>query len=243
MGWFAVSRRLIGVLLFPASALVGALYPTLCRLFEEDREAFASVSRGAFSSVALLAVPFAVGCGLYPEIGVALFSRKAFHEAEDNLRILSVFLFLLYFSMPLGTCILAAGRQRASSMVQSLCVVASSILDPILIPVFQKHSGNGGLGLCVAAVISETLVVICGLVLIPRGVFDRALLRSIGLALGCGALMGLVAHLVKPFMPPILAAPLALVVYCAGVLVTGAVDKAQMERIKATIATKFARAR
>jgi O-antigen/teichoic acid export membrane protein len=243
MGWFAVSRRLIGVLLFPASALIGALYPTLCRLHTEDREAFARVSRGAFSSVALLAVPFAVGCGLYPEIGVALFSRKAFREAEDNLRILSVFLFLLYFSMPLGTCILAAGRHRASSIVQGLCVVVSAVLDPILIPLFQKHSGNGGLGLCVAAVVSEALVVGCGVALTPRGIFDRSLMRSLFFALASGALMALVAHLLHPILSPMLAAPLALFVYAAGVWLTGAVDKTQVEQIKATIARKFARAR
>lgn len=243
MGWFAVSRRLIGVLLFPASALIGALYPTLCRLHLEDQAAFARVSRGAFSSVALLAVPFAVGCGLYPEIGVALFSRNSFREAEDNLRILSVFLFLVYFSMPLGTCILAAGKHRASSIVQGLCVVVSAILDPILIPLFQKHSNNGGLGLCVAAVISETLVIICGIALAPRGIFDRSLMKSLALSLASGGLMALVARLLHPFLPPIVAAPLAIVVYGVAVWMTGAVDKTQAAQIKATIGRKLGRAR
>src|SRR6478735_3267299 len=243
MGWFAVSRRLIGVLLFPASALIGALYPTLCRLYAEDREAFIRVSRGSFSSVALLAVPFAAGCGLYPEVGVALFSRASFHQAEDNLRILSVFLFLVYFSMPLGTCILAAGRQRASRIVQSLCVVVSSILDPILIPVFQRRSQNGGLGLCVAAVISELLVIGCGIALAPRGVFDRKLAKALLLALVSGGLMALVAHLLRPFLPPLVAAPLALLVYCVSALVTGAVDKEQVEQIKAIINRRLARGR
>ncbi|MEI9953260.1 MAG: oligosaccharide flippase family protein [Pseudomonadota bacterium] len=40
MGWFAVSRRLVGVLVFPASALLGALYPTLCRLHATDLPGF-----------------------------------------------------------------------------------------------------------------------------------------------------------------------------------------------------------
>jgi len=243
MGWFAASRRLIGVLLFPASSLIGALYPTLCRLHVEDREAFARVSRGAFSSVALLAVPFAVGCGLYPEIGVALISREAFHEAEDNLRILSVFLFLLYFSMPLGTCVLAAGKHRTFSAVQGLCVMVSAVLDPILIPLFQKRYGNGGLGLCVAAVASEALVIAFGVGLTPRGIFDRALLKSIFLALVAGMLMALVAHLLRPFLPSLVGATLALFVYAAAVLLTGAVDKAQVAQLKAAVARRFGRAR
>jgi len=242
MGWFAVSRRLIGVLLFPASALIGALYPTLCRLYAEDKEAFARVSRGSLSSIALLAVPCALGCGLYPEVGVALFSRQSFREAEDNLRILSVFLFLLYFSMPLGTCILAAGKNRAASAVQALCVVVSLILDPLLVPMFQKRFQNGGLGLCVAAVISEAMVVAFWIALTPRGVFDRALVKSLLLAMVSGVSMAVVAVLLRPVLSPYLAAPIATCVYAAGLWLTGAIDKTQIEKMKATIGRRFARA-
>jgi O-antigen/teichoic acid export membrane protein len=51
MGWFGVSRRLIGLLLFPATALIGALYPTLCRLYPTDREGFVRVGRGALQGL------------------------------------------------------------------------------------------------------------------------------------------------------------------------------------------------
>jgi O-antigen/teichoic acid export membrane protein len=241
MGYFAVSRRLIGVLLFPAGSLVSALYPTLCRLHVEDHAGFTRVTRGAFSSVALLSVPVAMGCFLYPEIGVSMFSRKSFGAAEDNLRILSVFLFLLYFSMPLGACVLAAGRQKAFSLVQALCVLVSLVLDPILVPIFQRRHGNGGLGICVAAVISEALVVACGVGLTPRGVFERGLLRSLSLAAVAGGLMALAARLMRPFLSPFLAAPLSLVVYVVALWLTGAIDKAQLAAVKAIVARKLSR--
>jgi O-antigen/teichoic acid export membrane protein len=243
MGWFAVSRRLIGVLLFPASALIGALYPTLCRLHVEDREAFNRVCRGSFSSVALLAVPVALGCMLYPEVGVAMFSRKSFVPAEDNLRVLSVFLFLLYFSMPLMTAVLAAGKKRASSFIQALCVLVSVVLDPLLVPFFQRRSGNGGLGLCVAAVLSEALVVACGIALTPRGVFDRRLVRSLLLALVSGGVMAIVARLLRPFMSPFVSAPLAVIAYGLALWGSGGIEKEQMDRIKGVVARKFARSR
>jgi O-antigen/teichoic acid export membrane protein len=243
MGWFAVSRRLIGVLLFPAAALTGALYPTLCRLHAEDRAAFVQVARGSLSNVALLAVPLALGCGLYPEIGVALFSRKsAGAAAEDNLRILSVFLFLLYFSMPIATCILAAGRQRAMSTVQALCVFVS-LFDWFLVPWFQKRYGNGALGVCVAAVISEGLVVACGLALMPRGIVDRVLVRTLFLSFVCGGVMALVAYLMRSILPAFVAAPIAVVTYGIALWATGAIEKSQIAQIKGVISRKFARAR
>jgi O-antigen/teichoic acid export membrane protein len=242
MGWFAVSRRLIGVLLFPATALIGALYPTLCRLHVEEPEGYAKVARGSFQGVALLAVPVAVGCALYPELGVAIFSRRSFGAAETNLRILSLFLFLVYFSMPLGTCIMAAGKQRAWSIVQGLCVVVSLVLDPLLVPWFQTRTGNGGLGLCVAAVASEALVVGCGVALTPRGVFDGKLVRSILLALVSGGVMALVARFARP-LTPWLGAPISVIAYALALWATGGVDSDQIAAARAAIARKFSRGR
>jgi len=240
MGWFAVSRRLVGVLLFPATAMIGALYPTLCRLFTEEPQDYAKVARGAFQGVALVAVPVAVGCGLYPELGVAIFSRKSFAASEDNLRILAVFLFLVYFSMPLGTCILAAGKQRAWSIVQGFCVVFSAVLDPLFVPWFQKRWGNGGLGLCLAAVVSELFVVACGIALTPRGVFERRLMRSLGLAALSGVVMAGVAYSTRSITPWV-AAPLSLVAYAVALSASGGIEREQMDRAKAFFARRFSR--
>ena len=40
---------------------------------------------------------------------------------------------------------MAAGRERPWAISQFLCVVVSAALDPILVPWFQAHRGNGGL--------------------------------------------------------------------------------------------------
>jgi len=215
VGWFAVARRLIGLLLFPASALIGALYPTLCRLWAEDKNEYKRVARGSLHSVALLVMPIALGCGLYPDIGIAIFSKKAFGPAADDLRVLSLFLFLVYFTMPVGTCVLAAGKQRAWSVVQSLCIGVSFILDPLLTPWFQAHYGNGGLGPCFASVVSELIVVACGVVLMPSGMFDARLRRTLFFALISGLAMALVARLLHA-LSPFIAAPLALLAYGGG---------------------------
>jgi O-antigen/teichoic acid export membrane protein len=242
MGWFAVTRRLIGVLLFPASALLGALYPTLCRLFTTDLEGFTKTARGSLYSVALLVVPVALGCGLYPEIGISIFNRESFGPAEDNLRVSAIFLFLVYFTMPLGICILAAGKQRAWSVVQSLCVVVSLVLDPILVPWFQKRHANGGLGLCVAGVLSEVAVVGCGIALAPRGIFDRRFARSTLLAVLSGGVMALAAHLMRG-ITPFVAAPLAVLAYAIALLATGAIEKQHVLTARNFISRKLSRAR
>jgi len=241
VGWYGVSQRLIGLLIFPASALIGALYPTLCRLQAEDKGEFVRVSRSALYGVSLLAIPAALGCGLFPEVGVAIFGRD-FSGAEGNLRVQSVFLFLLYFSMPLGTCILAANRHKAWALVQCISIAVSVVVNPLLIVWFQRNMGNGGLGPCLGLVISELLVVVCGVWLAPRGIFDRGLARSLLLALASGAVMALVALLTKP-ISLFLAVPLAVLSYGLAAWFSGALQPSTVELVKRFVARKFSPSR
>jgi O-antigen/teichoic acid export membrane protein len=242
VGWFAVARKLIGPLLVPASALIGALYPTLCRLWAEDRAEYLKVARGSLHSVALLVMPVALGCGLYPEIGVAIFSKKSFGPAADDLRVLSLFLFLVYFTMPIGTCVLAAGKQRAWSIVQSLCVGVSLVLDPVLTPWFQGRFQNGGLGPSTASVVSELIVVSCGLWLMPSGVVDARLRRTLLFALLAGGGMAVTARLLH-FLTPFVAAPLALAAYAAGLWFTGELEPSHVSKVVGFFRRKLGRGR
>lgn len=240
VGWYAVARRLIGLLLFPASALIGALYPTLCRLWLGDRDDFLRVTRSSLHSVALLVMPIALGCALYPDVGIAIFSRKAYGPAGDDLRVLSLFLFLVYFTMPVGTCVLACGKQRAWSVVQSLCVGVSLVLDPLLTPWFERRFGNGGLGPCVASVVSEIIVVVCGLVLMPRGVFDSRLRRTLFFAFISGLAMALVARLMRS-VTPFVAAPVATLAYGCALWATGEINRSHVSKITSFFTRKLSR--
>ncbi|HYQ16285.1 MAG TPA: oligosaccharide flippase family protein [Polyangiaceae bacterium] len=242
MGWFSVSQRLIGLLIFPASALIGALYPTLCRLQAEDQPEFARVTRNALYGTSLLAVPAAVGCGIFAEIGVAVFDSAKYAGAIAHLRVMSAFVFLVYLSMPIGTCILAANRQRAWALVQGACVVLSLCCSPFLIPYFQKLNGNGAIGTCVTLVLSEAFVVGCGVALAPRGVFNAELFKSLFLAALSGAAMAVVAWLLKP-ISLFLAVPAAVVTYGAVAWLTGALQPATIEMIKGTLARRLGRGR
>jgi Na+-driven multidrug efflux pump len=133
---------------------------------------------------------------------------------------------------------MAADRQRAWSVAQSLCVIASFVLDPIFIPWFQHRYGNGGLGVCVASVASEALMLLAGLLLIPRGILDRRLGRSILLALLAGTAMAAVAFAARR-LSPFLGAPLAAGAYLGTLLLTGAIDKDQLAGIRSMVARKL----
>jgi O-antigen/teichoic acid export membrane protein len=133
--------------------------------------------------------------------------------------------------MPLGTTLVAAGRQRAWAAVQFGCVVVSAALDPLLIPWFQAHAGNGGIGVCVATVVSEVLMVAGGLALLPAGVCGRALPRTLAAACAAGLAMTVAALLAAP-LGPWLAAPLAVAVYACAIGMSGEFDRSQLAMLK-----------
>ena len=227
IGWNAAANKLTGFLIFPATALIGALYPTLCRLHGHDFAVFGHTARSALRMTLIAAVPTALGCALFPQIGIAFFGIDAYAPAEDNLRVLAVYVLLVYFTMPLGTTLVAAGRQRAWAAAQFACVLISVAFDPLLIPWFQQTTGNGGLGVCVSAVGSEVLMVAAGIWLLPRGVLDRSLWRTLFVALGAGVAMTAVA-MAFARLTPYAAAPLALLAYAVGIWAAGEVDRRQL---------------
>jgi O-antigen/teichoic acid export membrane protein len=239
VGWHAVARKLIGPLLLPASALITSMYPTLSRLYLSDREAYFRLGRGALRSATALAVPLALGCALYPDLGTRIFGRESFAPAEQNLKVLAGFVFLAYFSMTLGCCLSAAGRQRAWAATQLGCVAISAALDPLLIPWFQARLHNGGVGVCVATVASEVAMTLAAAVwLAPKGLLDRQFGRSLFAAMAAGGAMIAVALLTKQ-LTPFLAAPLSMAAYLVMLWALGGVDAGQLQAVRQGLARRW----
>jgi O-antigen/teichoic acid export membrane protein len=237
IGWLAVARKLTGLLIFPASALTAAMYPTLSRLYAEDRAAFLSTAAAALRTTPAIAVPIALGCALFPHVGIDLFGKDAYGPADVDLRILSAFVLLLYLTMPLSSALLAAGRQRIWAAAQFGCVALSAALDPVLIPWFQARTDNGGLGVCISTVAGEMLMVVVGIYLLPRGIFDRSHWRSYASVACAGVVMASVA-LALSGLTPYAAAPLALFAYLACLWFTGGLDKTQIAILTSLVKRK-----
>src|SRR5207344_3342154 len=86
--------------------------------------------------------------------------------------ILSVFglgLFLVFIDVLLGTAATALGKATPFSVMKIATVVLATGLELVLIPWFQRHHGNGGIGVVTAFVSCELLVFLGLLSLMPGG--------------------------------------------------------------------------
>jgi O-antigen/teichoic acid export membrane protein len=223
VGWHAAALKLYGALMLPAASLITALYPTLCRLHALDPPAYRRTARTGLETAALLAVPLAIGCGLFPDLGVWIFGRSTFGPSEANLTVLSPCLLLTYHSMALGCCLSAAGRQRVWSIAQLACVAVGAVADWLLIPYCQSRWGNGGLGVCASLGLCEVLLLAAAIGLQAPGVLDRSVMRTVGLSL-CGGVLMAVAALLLRGSNRLVSASASGLVYIAFLVATRAVD-------------------
>lgn len=217
IGWHAAAHKLIGTLVTPAGTLCSALYPTLCRLRVSDPNVFKRTTENAIAIVLMLVAPAAVGAAIYPDIGIALFSRERFQEAELNVRILSIFLLLVYVTMVAGTSLVAGGQQRKWSLVQFSCVAVSAAADPLLVPYFQREFGNGGLGVGVSMALGEGVILLGAFWLMRDILLSRPVARMFGAVLVAGVTMAAFGYWSRGWIGPWPSALFATLLY-AGVL-------------------------
>lgn len=242
LGWHSAAQKLVGTLLVPSTALIASLYPTLSRLIVEDLEQYKVTLRRSINGTGLLAIPLALGCALYADLGVAIYGTEGYAPAAQNLVVLSGMVLLVYFSMPLSCALLAAGKHVAWAAWQFGCVVVRLVGNILLIPVFEKYYGNGGLGVCISAVVCEIVLVGVALYMIPHGVINRDLAKVMGKGVLSGAAMAAAAVAMRG-LNPWLAAPVAMVVYFGALYLLGGVDMQQVNRLTGGLRNKLARKR
>lgn len=212
LGWHGAASRVAGVLVFPAITLNFALYPTLARLWTTDRATYNGLVRLGLRTISILGVLAGTGTALFaPWVIGWIYGNEHYGPAGVSLSVMSVFILLVYVSIVLGPSIAAAGRQWQWSGAQSLCLVVSALLDPVLIPWAQRTYGNGSLGVSLSVGIAEIAMVALGLWIVPRGVVNAALVRTFIRCLVAAAASAGVGFLLLDV--PLIALPATTVTY------------------------------
>ena len=212
LGWYSAATRITGVLIFPATTLTFALYPTLARLWHSDRNTCNEMVRLALRIIMLLGILAGTGTALFARLIVSLIYGSALYApAGDTLTVLAAYVLLVYTSIIVGTFLVACGRQWPWALAQSFCLVVSVALDPILIPWAEHKFGNGSIGVCLSVVFAEIAMVSFGLLLVPSGPLDKSLARTLRRCLIAAACMAAVGTLLHSY--PIIAIPATVCTY------------------------------
>ncbi len=190
VGCFGAARNIFGTLMAPANILAAAAYPALARA-AGDPKRFAREVQMAMRPLLALAALGAVGMYLFADGAVRLiYGDRGFGPAGDILKIFAPGLFLLFIDLLVATAVLAHGRPQAFAVAKWVSLIGTTVLAVILVPHFERQSGNGGIGIAIAFAASEVLMLATGFWILPKGTFHRRTLLDCvrTLAVGGGTL-------------------------------------------------------
>jgi O-antigen/teichoic acid export membrane protein len=220
VGWFAAARTVLGTLLVPANVLGAAMYPRLARASGDARVLREEVRSGLrpllwFGGLA------AAGTYLFAGTAIAvIYGASRFAPAATVLEVFAPGLFLLFIDMLLASVIYATGRGTAFAIAKVVSLVVGTGLDFLLIPLFQAHLGNGGIGVVVAFALSEFVVFAGAIIALPRGTLEPAMALDVLRAVGAATVTLLIFRLM-PSLSPWVGIPLCIIIFAAASLASG----------------------
>jgi len=214
VGWYGAAKSIIGTLIAPATILGAAAFPRLSRVAHVPSE-FRRELHAALRPLLGLGVLAGVGTFLFADFAVKLiYGSKGFGPAGTTLKVFAPGLFLLFVDVLLGGAVASLGQARRLAVVKVLNVATTTVLDILLIPYFQAHYGNGGIGVVTAFALSEAMMFAAAAWILPRGSLDLSVVLDIGRTFLAGAATLFVFWVLPPW-PDAVRLPLTVVVFAA----------------------------
>ncbi len=212
VGWYGAARNVIGTLVAPAAIIGTAAYPRLSRAVLEPAS-LAGEFQSALRPLLALGALGAVGTWLFADVAISVvYGLGSFGPAVVILQVFAPGMLLLFIDMLLSTVILALGRSKALAAAKVLNVATCTALNMVLIPWCQARFGNGGIGVVLAFGASELIMFGASLWILPRGTVPRGSFADVARALAAGG-GTLLLMLLVPRLPPLVAVPLAILVF------------------------------
>jgi O-antigen/teichoic acid export membrane protein len=231
VGWYAAAYRIVMIPVFVPTIIVTVVFPALAAA-QSDVRMFNGIARRAVHVAALVSSPMALGILLLPDkiIGV-LGYPETFTHSTVPLMLLAPHLPLAAIDVMIGTVLNTRDKQRQWALTAVAAAVLNPVLNMLAIPATQSMFGNGAIGAAAITTFTEAFMMVVGLRLLPRGVFDLSTMVDLLRALGAGLAMCVVVVLTRdmPVIVPVLAGAL---VYAGACLAFGAVRPRDLQEVR-----------
>lgn len=181
VGWYGVSSRLVTTLYFLPVIISTALLPRLAQSFDGDLVALQARARPVVELVVVLGLPIATGAALVGAPLIDLIYGARFGASAAVLSILLASVPFCYFNILLWQILVASSRQLVWTKVMAAALVVNVVVNLALIDYFQARLANGAIGAAISVVVTEGLMSIAGVVILPA-LLNRASYLRLGRA-------------------------------------------------------------
>ena len=140
-GYFAVSFRVVEVLIGVPALVMAAAFPILVRAQRDDQERFAHAARRMFELAVLIGVWLAVCLELGAGFIVKVLAGQSAYPAVAVLRIQGLAVMFTFVAVACSYPMLSLGRKRALLLANASGLVAAVALSLLLIPSLGAEGG------------------------------------------------------------------------------------------------------
>lgn len=189
VGYYGVPTKLFATLLFVPVILGTAVYPALSRAYQNSPHDLTRIVRRSFNLLACFSIPVAVGGMILAYPIIEQLYGWAFLPSAPVMVILAACVVPTYLNILAAQVLIATERQHAWTKVMAAACVLNPLINLGLISYFQHTQGNGAYGAAVALLVTESLMMVAALLLLPRGTIGWNNLVAVVKSCAAAALM------------------------------------------------------
>lgn len=230
VGWYGAARNIMTLLLVPAQILATAVFPEMSRVATSIPDLSLTLRHSLRMYLGLGALG-AAGTYLFADVAVGIiFGQQQFDPAITLLKVFAPILPLVFVDALFGTTLTAVGKTKEIALVKTISIIFGAGLSFLLIPICQARYGNGAIGLLLAFGLSEVLMLVAFLYLLPKGTWHVGdLLNFLKAAAAAGGTVMMFVML--PAMTPWIAVPASILVFIVLSYVFGLVKKQDVQKL------------
>jgi PST family polysaccharide transporter len=192
VGWYAAANNIYKTIDLVPLAITAALLPTLSRVHFSNSGASAAISRKIIVLIALAIVPAGLGISLFSTHIISFLPYPdSFQNSIPLLTILALTIPITAVLLVIGTVAVAVDRQKPWAFALLATTLLNIIMNIVAVTYFHDRYGNGAVGVALTTLLSEIVMVVLGVFILPRTIMSKAL--GIGIAKIGFAGMGMVA--------------------------------------------------
>lgn len=175
VGWYGASYKFFDTLMFVPNIYSIAVFPVLARLWQKENDTHARLAHKSLEYILIVGIPITVGTFAFSrQIIQILFGLRGYGPSIVLLQIFALGSLLVYIDWVLGTVLLASDKQKMLSINALAAIFINLGLNYLLIPYFEVHYGNGGIGSAIATLITEFFIMCGMLYLVPKEILRNA---------------------------------------------------------------------
>lgn len=232
VGYYQVAFKILNALQFLPMAFTASLYPAFAMYWAKNRDQLQITFERAINYLIIISLPISIGIFSLADKIVLLF-KSGYSDAILPLQLIMIGVFFIFTTYPIGSFLNACDRQRINTINMGITLFVSIIMNYFLIKFFQSHYNNGAIGASITSVATNFLLLILGLIQIPKIIKLRAykILPVFFKAACATAIMALMIFVLKPYINMFLIIGLSGFVYFAGLYLAGGFKKEDVASI------------